>query len=191
VRTIALTGSIGSGKTTIANIFTSLNVPVISADKIAADLTDVNTLTRQKIVERFGEFDRKKLREIIFTDLKQKTWLEQLLHPLIKKQIFAEISRLSAEKIHPYCIIEIPLLFETSMEKDFDRVLLVTCDAELQISRSAIRDKASPKQITAIINQQISNNKKLNLADDIIQNNNSIDTLITHVTKLHKQYQHL
>ena len=197
MKTIALTGGIGSGKTTVSKIFSSFKIPVISADSIALNLTTINTHSYKKILSHFGntiltsdssQLDRKKLRDIIFSNLEAKIWLEQLLQPLIKQEIFTQITQLAATSKYLYCIIEIPLLFEAGMEKDFEHILLITCDQNTQLCRTAARDKTTYAKIANIINHQSNPAKNLALVDDIVENNTSLGILKTKIAELHAKY---
>ncbi len=189
---IGLTGSIGSGKSTVAHYFSELGVPVIDADSIAKELCCSGHQVFAKIVERFGnsileqngEIDRKKLRKIIFTDTTERIWLEDILHPLIIEEILNRIRNLSAD----YCVIVVPLLFETSMKNYINRVLVVDVNEEEQIHRAHLRDKENKNDIKAILSKQLSREEKVKLADDVILNDASFEELEKKVTDLHQFY---
>lgn len=189
---IALTGGIGSGKSTVAKLFADLGVDVIDADSIAHQLVTSGKPALKLIVDHFGtkfldkngKLDRKQLRELIFHDAKQKKWLEQLLHPLIYQEMEKRINKVKS----PYCILVIPLLFETACPKFVDRVLVIDTKEELQIQRIIKRDKLPIEEINLIISAQASRETRLQQADDIIINNGSLANLKEQVKKLHQKY---
>ncbi len=135
---IGLTGGIGCGKSTVAGIFADLNIPVLDADQIAHRLVEKGQPALARIQQEFGasilnpdgSLNRQHLREIVFSDLKQKQKLESILHPLIYKTLQAELEQLVA----PYCLISIPLLFETDMMHLVDRILVIDCPVEHRLS---------------------------------------------------------
>lgn len=190
--TIALTGGIGSGKTTVANLFASKGVPVIDSDLIARDVIKPGMPTWQRLVTEFGEelllpdqhVDRKKLAEQVFNDPSKKKKLEDLVHP----EIYAEISQRMKQLNCPYCIIVIPLLVETGAEHRFDRVLVVDVPETFQKSRTLQRDSRTEEMVEKIIATQASREQRLAEADDVISNDVTIDELEECVEKLHRKY---
>lgn len=190
---VGLTGGIGSGKTTVANAFAKLGVPIIDADQIAHDITNPEKPAYQKIIAHFGKsilqpnnaIDRKKLRELIFNQPTERQWLENTLHPLIRSEMKKIISTITS----PYCICVIPLLAESTGIDFIDRVLVVNASLEKQISRAQLRDKATAEQIKKMINAQAHQTKRLKIADDIIQNeDDNIASLDMQIHSLHQQY---
>jgi len=188
---IGLTGGIGSGKSVVSTLFEQLNVPVIDADVIAKQLTEPNTSAFTKIHGHFGNnilqgkvLNRKKLRDIIFTEPKEREWLEKLLHPLIAQEIKNQVQRLTA----PYCIVSIPLLLEVAPYEFIKRVLVVDADEETQIQRVMARDHVSHDAVRAIMTTQITRDERLSRADDVIDNNLDLPHLENQVLELHKKY---
>ena len=189
---VGLTGGIGCGKTTVAKVFAQLNIPVIDADEIAHRLVVIGQPALAQIQQEFGadilspdgSLNRKKLRELIFSDLKQKQKLESILHPLVYQAIQAELKQLNT----PYCIICIPLLFETNMSHFVDRILVVACSVETQIERVRSRDNMSVERIQSIIDGQASRAFRIEKADDLIENSGTDDKLAERVKKLHNLY---
>ena len=171
---IGLTGGIGCGKTTVAKIFEHLNIPVIDADEIAHQLVAIGQPALAGIRQVFGadcinpdgSLNRKKLRDVIFSDRQQKQKLEALLHPLVYQAIQTQLAQLHA----PYCIISIPLLFETDMTALVDRILVVDCPVKTQIERVQQRDNITIDRIRAIIDSQASRTYRKTHADDVIDN---------------------
>ena len=189
---IGLTGGIGCGKTTVSNLFSALHVPIIDADDIAHDLVKPGSYALIEIIKVFGndyllpdgQLNRTKLRELIFTNTHAKQQLETIIHPLIFKEIKAKLQRLN----HAYCIISIPLLFETNMAIIADRILVVDCLEEQQIERVQKRTTMNIEQIQAIINSQIARDIRLSKADDVINNTGMESSLIDQVKTLHNMY---
>ena len=189
---IALTGGIGSGKSTVAKYFANLKVPIIDADKISHTLLKPGTITYKKIIAHFGKeiltdkktLDRKKISQLIFNNKKERLWLENLLHPRIYSEMTKQASLLKA----PYCIMVIPLLFETNFSPKMDKILVVDCPKKTQIKRVRERNNLPIKQIKTIISAQIDRKKRLKQADDIIHNTGHIHELKKMVKKLHNYY---
>jgi dephospho-CoA kinase len=189
---IGLTGGIGSGKSTVAKYFAELGITVIDADQIAHELCASNTSCTKKIIEHFGNkilnkdgtLNRSYLRKLIFQDAREKKWLEQLLHPLVYQEMQRQIQKATS----PYCILVIPLLFETKAEDFVDRILVVDSLEQLQIKRIQKRDKISEAEIKKICASQIPRDEHLSRADDIIHNDKSLADLQKQVKKLHQEY---
>ena len=189
---IGLTGGIGSGKTAVSDSFESLGIDVVDADLASRVVVQKGKPCLLKIAQHFGEdiltkeaeLYRAKLREIIFKSEEEKNWLESLLHPAIANQIQDE---LNASK-SPYTILVSPLLLETN-QKDFcSKVLAVDVPVETQVERTLERDGVSKEQVQAIINSQISRNDRLNLADEVIVNDGTLEDLEIAVKVLHEKF---
>lgn len=189
---VGLTGGIGCGKTTVSDLFGGLGVPVLDADQVAHELTDKGQPALARIREEFGEqilnsdglLNRLQLKKLIFADAEQKQKLEAILHPLIIAALNAKIEQLNG----PYCILSIPLLFETKMETAVDRILVVDCPVELQIERVSKRDKLDINIIQAIIASQISRDYRRKHADDLLDTSQTDNPLAEQVKKLHNLY---
>lgn len=189
---VGLTGGIGTGKTTIANIFKHLGVPIIDADEIAHHIVDTDKSVFQAIIKKFGaqfltannKIDRRKLKQQVFSIPADRLWLEQLLHPLIE----AEILRQAKNITYPYCVVEIPLLIEVGMQDIVDRVLTVDCPNEMQLQRAMARDQNTEAEIRAIIATQITREQRLAATNDVIENIVDMPTLIKRVEQLHHLY---
>jgi dephospho-CoA kinase len=190
--TIALTGGIGSGKTSIASIFKSLGVPIIDSDTISKEIILPGKPCFKDIVNEFGEeiltnkgtIDRYKLRDIIFNNDKARIKLENITHPIIFKNIDIQTSLIN----YPYCLVIVPLLIETKSVKYFDKVLLVDTIENIQFERVTKRDSISPTLLRKIIKTQVTRSERLKYADDIIENNNEIGNLNEYINILHKKY---
>lgn len=189
---IALTGGIGSGKSTISAKFERLGVPVIDSDVISRKVVQSDKPCLKKITNEFGntildeenKLDREKLRNIIFNDLQAKDKLENILHPAI----YEEIEKQAADVDYPYCLIVIPLLIETQAMSKFDRILVVDIPKETQLQRTVERDNKSAKNIMNIIRSQTSREQRLKFADDVINNDTRIEDLDKSIEILHDKY---
>ena len=190
--TVALTGGIGCGKSTVSSLFSRHNTPVIDTDIISRDLVQAGEPALDEITEYFGNdvlqadgsLNRKALSQKIFTDSTKRKKLESILHPKIRQRVNEQLKNLSTD----YVIIAIPLLFETSQENSYDRVLVVDCDEKQQIERTLKRDTRSLQEIEAIIKAQVPRQQRLNSANDIIENDLDMKKLESQVEKLHKSY---
>ena len=188
---IGLTGGIGSGKTAVSETFEKLGITVVDADLASRVVVEKGKPCLEEIAKHFGddilnendELNRAKLREIIFNSDSEKLWLESLLHPAIAEQIKDE---LNASK-SPYTILVSPLLLETNQRDFCDKVLVVDVPTELQMERTTKRDGVSEDQVKSIIKSQINRDERLQLADEIILNEGSIEDLEMIVRELHEK----
>ena len=190
--TVALTGGIGSGKTTVCELFSELGTPVIDTDLIARELVlpgqealnEISSYFGKDILNSDGSLDRKALARKTFGDPKDRSQLESILHPRIRNRVKSTISTLDA----PYVIIAIPLLIETSQQTTYDRVLVVDCEEQQQIQRTQSRDRRSIEEINNIMAAQANRQQRLEHTDDIIENKYDIQSLRNQVKKLHELY---
>ena len=191
---IGLTGGIASGKTTVSNLFSKLDVPIIDTDLISRQLLELNQPGYQKVVEHFGnallnedrQIDRRKLRRIVFNDEGEKQWLEGSLHPIIFRQTRQQIEQ---HDDAVYVIVVIPLLFETDFQSLVNRILVIDCRAETQIKRLMARDGIELNLARQMLAQQWDNDARLKLADDVIHNDDEMDVqLDLQVTNMHQKY---
>ena len=190
---LGLTGGIGSGKTTIANIFGELGATLIDTDLIAHQLTVTGGLAIAAIQAQFGNsfltadgaMNRAAMRELVFSDPVQKSRLESILHPLIRQ----ETERAASVASGDYPIFVVPLLVESGNWKTrVSRILVVDCNEEVQIQRVMSRNDLSRQQVVAIMQNQVSRQQRLTAADDVIVNEGSIAEIREAVTALHRQY---
>ncbi len=189
---IGLTGGIGSGKSTVADLFSRLGIPVIDADQAARDVVAPGETALETIVERFGgemlnpngTLNRARLRERIFADAAARKELESLLHPLIRSRMQERLNALDT----PYAILSIPLLIESGRADTVDRVLVVDVPEQQQIERVCRRDGISEEQAHAILTAQSSRETRLAAADDVIDNSGSPAALEQLVQTLHLKY---
>lgn len=190
---VGLTGGIGSGKTTIANIFSEHNIAIVDADIIARDVVAVGSPALSQISQHFGEdfiqangqLDRVLLRKQIFSNDADKLWLNNLLHPLIRKLLIDQMKAAQS----PYCLLVAPLLIENNLTTLVNRVLVIDVRETTQISRTTKRDNNSVEQVQAIIASQSSRETKQQHADDVLHNDNqSFEQLKATIAKLHQDY---
>ncbi|MCL1078766.1 dephospho-CoA kinase [Parashewanella spongiae] len=189
---VGLTGGIGSGKTTVANLFAEQGIDLIDADIVAREVVEPGSEGLAAIVEHFGEhvlqsdgqLDRSALRECIFSQPKQRLWLNECLHPLIRKRMLELIKQSTSA----YAVLVVPLLFENGLDSLVDRTLVVDISPELQIKRTQDRDGVDKGQIENIIRSQMPRQQRLDKTDDIIDNQGEIQEIEQTVFALHKQY---
>ena len=189
---IGITGGIGSGKTTVANLFSALGIPVIDADQLAREVVVPGREAHREIVEYLGpsiltdsgELDRRALRERAFSDPEVRTKLESIVHPRVYAEIDHQLRALDA----PYAILVVPLLIESGGHRLVDRVLVVDAPRDVQIARATRRDGTSRDAIEKILDTQIDRDSRLSAADDIIENNVSLKELEEAVATLHRRY---
>lgn len=190
--TVALTGGIGSGKSTVADAFARFGVEVIDADIIAREVVEPGTPALRAIAEHFGpqmlladgSLDRRRLREQIFTQPQEKQWLNALLHPKIQQ----ETQRRMRESTSAYVLWVVPLLVENQLWSRADRVLVVDVSKETQLARTVARDGVSRQHAENILAAQATREARLAIADDVIDNNGTPDTLAGDVARLHQRY---
>ncbi|MGI2207097.1 dephospho-CoA kinase [Shewanella baltica] len=192
---VGLTGGIGSGKTTVANLFAAEGVTLVDADIVAREVVAPGSKGLEAIVTHFGaeiltpegELDRAKLRQRIFSHPEEREWLNQLLHPMIRQEMLAQVEKATSA----YVIMVVPLLFENGLDRLVNRTLVVDISPELQVNRTVKRDNVDASQVNNIISSQCSRSEKLARADDIIDNQGEISTLKREVLALHQRYLQL
>jgi len=193
---VGLTGGIGSGKSTVASLFAELGVPVIDTDAIShqltqtdgAAITSIRTLFGESFIDATGALDRIKMRQLVFSDSAAKQVLEKILHPLI----LAQAKALAESSPAPYVLMVIPLLFETNSYRDWlDRSVTVDCTEEIQINRATERNGLNKQTVLAIMAQQFSRTQRLQLAEDVINNDGTLIDLRLQVAQLHQRFLHL
>jgi dephospho-CoA kinase len=192
---IGLTGGIGSGKTTVADMFAALGVPVIDTDLIAHQITAPGGIAMPLIEDAFGpeyvaadgSLDRAKMRTRVFSDNAAKAQLESITHPLIRAE--SERQRNAAQGA--YHIVVVPLLIEAGERASkVDRILVVDCPVDTQIERVIRRNGFTHDQVLAIIARQATREARLAAADDVVVNDSSatLETLQREVDALHARY---
>jgi len=192
---IGLTGGIASGKSTVAQRFVELGVPVIDADAAARAVVAPGKPGLAAVSERFGsrvlaangELDRRALRDLVFKDPGSRRDLEAILHPLIR----AEMEQSAELAVGPYIVMAIPLLVEGDSHERVDRVLVVDVDEAVQLHRVMARDGCTLEQARAILVSQASRAARLAVADDVLPNTGTVTDLRQAVDHLHERYLRL
>lgn len=191
--TVGLTGGVGSGKSTVADLFSALGVPVIDTDDIARRLTapggealaDIRETFGGGLIQADGGLDRAAMRRLVFADAAARRRLEAILHPRIRAAVLRALAGLEA----PYAMVVVPLLVETGAYGDvIDRVLVVDCPEPLQIERVMARSGLTRDEVAAILAAQASRAQRLAAADDVIDNRGSPEALRAVVAALHARY---
>jgi dephospho-CoA kinase len=198
--TIGLTGGIGSGKSSVAELFSALGVAVIDADSIAhalsatggAAITPIRATFGNGFISADGALDRVKMRDLAFAEPAAKKRLEAILHPLIR----AESDRLAAAATTLYVVLMIPLLVESGGgvppgRDRYRRIAVVDCPAQTQVTRVMARSKLPEAQVRAIMAAQASREQRLAAADDVIDNAGPPHALAPQVGRLHERYLEL
>ncbi len=189
---IALTGGIGSGKSTVSSIFGKFGIDIIDTDEISRELTARNGPAIGRILEAFGKdyieagsLNREKMRKLVFSDESSKQKLEAILHPLIREEVEKRIASVGS----PYYVIVVPLLFETGHYRDLaDRILVVDCSESLQIARTMARSGLTRDEVLSIMKNQATRPARLAGADDIVANEGGPEALEMAVAALHSKY---
>lgn len=190
---VGLTGGIGSGKSTAAILFAELGAAVVDTDAISHELTRTGGRAIDAIRDAFGagyiaadgSLDRSRMRERVFSDPAAKSSLEAILHPLIRERSRADV----AAAKHPYVILVVPLLLETGAYRDMTRrVLVVDCSEAKQIERATNRSRLSVAEVQAIMASQLPRAERRARADDVIDNDGSIESLRRQAGELHAKY---
>jgi dephospho-CoA kinase len=191
---VGLTGGIGCGKSTVAQLFAEHGAGIIDTDAIAHRLTQSGGDAIAAIRAAFGDdyitaegsLNRDKMRGLIFSDAAAKKRLELILHPLILEQAKLELRRLQDK---PYIILAVPLLPESPAFRQLaQRILVVDCDEHTQIARVIGRSRMGEAEIRGIIAQQTPRAERLRIADDVIHNDAGLDSLAEQVAVLHVHY---
>ncbi|HDL8112685.1 TPA: dephospho-CoA kinase [Yersinia enterocolitica] len=189
---VALTGGIGSGKSTVANAFANLGVPLVDADIIARQVVEPGMPALMEIASRYGEtilhtdgtLNRAALRKKIFSEPQEKAWLNSLLHPLIQQETQSQLANIDEQ----YVLWVVPLLVENGLHHRANRVLVVDVAPEIQLARTMARDGITRQQAEDTLASQVSRQQRLACADDIIDNSGDPIVIAPQVTLLHQQY---
>ena len=178
---IGLTGSIASGKSTIADMIRKMGLPIVDADLVARQVVEVGSPTLTKIAQEFGqeillstgEMDRAKVGAIIFNDEQKRLKLNSIIHPAIRVEMIRQRDAYVAEGKH--VVMDIPLLFESKLQHLVDKVLVVTVSPEVQLQRLMTRNNFSEEEAKARIASQLPSKEKEEGADAVIYNNGTIE----------------
>lgn len=192
MRVIGLTGGTGSGKSTVSAYLKKRGCCIIDADEIARQLTSPGGEALDPIREKFGDYvfyddgtlDRKKLGNIVFKDEEKLKILEEITTKIVIRKITDKIHQMKESGYEGIVILDAPLLFEFGMEGLADENWLVICDRERRIKRLENRDGLSRREITDRMANQLSDEKKMDMADQSIDNSGSIDDLYCKIDQL-------
>ena len=193
MRIIGITGNAGSGKSLASSYLQSKGIPVISTDAINTCLLEncwslarnIEFLSKTKVTDSSGNLDKNNLRNMVFSSRTFRKQLEQILHPIIMNNVSLQLSLLPE---HPYCIVEIPLLFEAGLTDSVDRILLLTAREDILLGRLCERSNIDIDSAKSILNNQSQDNTKFSTSDDIVINNLDLETLHHYLDRLHQQY---
>ncbi|MBI1396460.1 MAG: dephospho-CoA kinase [Betaproteobacteria bacterium] len=190
---VGLTGGIGSGKSAAADLFARLGAEVVDTDAIAHELTSAGGLAMARIRDRFGDdviapdgsLDRGRMRALAFSDPRARKALEEILHPLIRSIADERVQGSRA----PYVVLVVPLLVESGAYREAaDRIAVVDCDPCTQVERTMARSGLTRDTVERIIAAQATRQARLEIADDVIDNDGPLDALEPQVTALHACY---
>jgi dephospho-CoA kinase len=193
---VAVTGGIGSGKSTAARLFQERGANLVDTDAIAHELTQPGQRVLDQIAAQLGleqlaadgSLDRGKLRSRVFSDPDARKTLEGILHPPIRREVEARARQSCA----PYVLVLVPLLVETGGYRDLARrVLVIDCDEQLQVQRAARRDGLTEDQVREIMHAQATRSQRLAWADDLVQNDGTLEELARQVEGLDARYRAL
>ena len=196
---IGLTGGIGSGKTAVADAFVRLGAGVVDTDAIARELTAAGGRALPALAEAFGAacispegaLDRAAMRRRVFADAAARQMLESILHPLIRAEVEARLSRLASVDFS-YVLLDIPLLVESGFCRDrVDRILVVDCPEALQIERVMARNGLARDEVEKILAAQAPRQARLAVADDVIRNEGALADLLPQIAALDALYRRL
>ncbi len=191
---VGLTGGIASGKSTVAAMLRKANIPVIDADQLAHQLTEPHAPLLKEIAHLFGDdiiaatgaLDRKKLAQIVFGDQTKLRKLEAILHPAIRLLAREQLQEL-ADNGQPVAVYMAPLIFEKNLHHDFDKTMLIVTDRDIAIARAHKRDNLPTEHIHKRIDAQMNTEQKIALADEVIENNGTMEDLYINLSAAWKR----
>jgi len=182
MKRFAITGGIGSGKSTVVKLFNDLGIPSLDADQVARQVRDLPSVNAD-IKKRFGTADRLELRTILSSDPQAKADLEKILHPLIKTMSESKLKKLEANSKAPFLLYEAALIIEAGRAKEFDGLIVVTAPQEQKIARIMARDQSTKEAAEAMIKAQMSDEDRIKFATIIIDNSGDLEQLKLDVQK--------
>lgn len=194
---IGLTGGIGSGKSTVADLLVERGGVLVDTDRIAHELTAPGGQAMDALRDAFGpgviaadgRLDRAAMRARAFSDPQARKRLEAILHPLIRHRTDTDIARAIGQHA-PYVLVAVPLLVEGGRAKErFSRILVVDCPPEIQIRRVMSRSGLERSQVQAIMSAQASRDQRLAVADDVIDNQGELEALHPQIDRLDRLYR--
>ena len=191
MKKIGLTGGIGSGKSTVAKIFETLKIPVYYSDYWAKELINSNSVIIEALTQKYGndiylngKINKEKFASIIFSDKKELEFVNSIVHPEVKKHFDAWCNEQSQHQAG-YIIKEAAILFESGAYKQVDKIITVSANIPVRVSRVVQRDKIPEELVYKKIKNQMTDEEKIKRSDFVIYNNPE-DLLIPQVLKIHK-----
>lgn len=188
---VGVTGGIGSGKSEVCRLFERLGRTVIRADEVARELIDHDAEIRREIEHAFGKMyqadghlDRKSMAAVVFGNRRRVMDLNRIVHPRVIREIDRQILGLNPAAARPYVVVEAALIFESGFHRDLDYTIVVTTREELAISRVEARDGLTPEQVQQRIRAQMPQSRKISLADFVVGNEDSLDSLSVRISFL-------
>lgn len=192
---IGLTGGIGTGKSTVARRLIEKGYPVIDTDIISKEVIEREEIIIKineeigDVLDYNGKINRKKLGQIVFKDKKKLNVLNSIMHPIILNEMRKQINE--KNKLHNIIIVDVPLLFEINIEKEFDLILLVYSTKEIQLKRIMERDNRTKEEALNIINSQMDLELKKKKSDYILKNNNTLKDLYEEIDNVLEKLEKL
>ena len=188
---IGLAGGIGSGKSTITKYFNDIGIQSVDADDVARLVVLPGSVCLKQIQQRYGEkillsdgtLNRSALRTIIFNQPEERTWIEELTHPAIRKEITKQLNSVTS----PYALLVHPLLFETKQNAICQLIVDIDVPKDIQLQRVMSRDRISQESAEKIMATQLSNSERIERADLVLENSGNIAEMNAKVFKLHKK----
>jgi len=193
---VAITGSAGSGKTLVCNRFKSLGLDVIFLDALAREVVAPGSVALQKIARHFGKrvlspngtLNRKVLRQVMINDAQDRKIIERFIHPRITELMNQQVSE-AEKRGEALILVEVPLLFEKRIEKQFQVVILVVADQDVKVKRLMDRDNISRRDAMGLLNVQMTDDQKRDRADFVITNNGFKDEVFQSVDRIFQRFQ--
>ena len=191
---VGLTGGIGSGKSTVADLLAALGAEVVDTDAIAHELTGAQGAAMSQIAAAFGPsvvcpdgaLDRAAMRRLVFSDPSARSRLQDILHPMIRRESSARCEQAYAA---PYVVLVVPLLIESGAYlQKVHRILVVDCDESIQVNRVMQRSGMTAEAVRAIMATQATRSERLAAADDVVSNEGAPENLLEQVSLLHQRY---
>lgn len=195
---IGLTGGIGTGKSTVSKFLAEKNFAIVDADKISREVVEPGKPLLKVLEEAFGSeiinddgsLNRKGLAAIVFNDVDQRKLMDSIMHKEILAEMRSSMEKFRQMELHQGIIIDAPLLFEIGLEKWCDEVWLVTADMDVRIQRVCARDNAKPEEVEARIRNQMSDEEKKKLSDEVLDNSGTLESLHRQIEDLLKEKGH-
>ncbi len=196
---VGVTGGVASGKTTVSKMFEEEGACLLDADRIARELVQPQRPAWKEIIRTFGKdileqdgtLNRKKLADLVFSNPKQRTLLNAILHPRIKKEMGRRAGQIGRKDPRAVIIFDVPLLVETGFHREVDKVVVVTSKESQQIERLKKRAGMTKEETQRIIASQMALKKKVEVADFVIRNEGSLDATRKRVREVFQELRNI